>query len=136
MKINNSAELHAAIKELEVQEEMQKEIMVEKFHAIYESFKPINLLKSSLSKIIKSPDVVDGIINTTVGLGTGLLSKNLLIGKSAGIVKKLLGTAVELGVVGLVSKNIDSIKLNGLNFLSKIFKSKKTATEKQFRSGH
>ena len=136
MKINNSAELHAAIKELEVQEEMQKEILVEKFHAIYESFKPINLLKSSLSKIIKSPDVVDGIINTTVGLGTGLLSKNLLIGKSAGIVKKLLGTAVELGVVGLVSKNIDSIKLNGLNFLSKIFKSKKTATEKQFRSGH
>jgi radical SAM superfamily enzyme len=136
MKINKSAELHAAIKELEVQEEMQKEIMVEKFHAIYESFKPINLLKSSLSKIIKSPDVVDGIINTTVGLGTGLLSKNLLIGKSAGIVKKLLGTAVELGVVGLVSKNIDSIKLNGLNFLSKIFKSKKTATEKQFRSGH
>jgi hypothetical protein len=130
MKINNSAELHAAIEELEVQKEMQKDILVEKFHTIYESFKPMNLLKSSLNKIIKSPDVVDGIINTTIGLGTGLLSKNLLIGKSAGIVKKLLSTAVELGVVGLVSKNIDAVKLNGLNFLSKIFKPKKVSTEK------
>jgi hypothetical protein len=38
----------------------------------------------------------------------------------------LLGTAVEFGVAGLVSKNSDSIKSGGLNLLSKIFKSKRS----------
>jgi len=124
MKINNSAELQTAIKQLEYQEKINKNKLIDQFHATHESLKPINILKNSLGKIVKSPATVDTVVNTAVGLGTGLLSKSL-IGKSTGIVKRLLVTALELGTVGLVSKNSESIKLTGLNLLSKIFKSKR-----------
>jgi hypothetical protein len=127
MKINNSTELRAAIKQLENQEKAQKDKLIEQFHTTQESLRPANILKNSLNKIVKSPDVTENIVNAAAGLGTGLLSKTLLVGKSAGIVKKLLVTALELGVVGLVSKNSESIKLGGINLLSKIFRSKKSS---------
>lgn len=127
MKINTSLELKEAIKRLEQQNEMQKKSIVTEFHATYERLKPINILKSSLNKVVHSPGTVENIINATVGLGAGVLSKKLLIGKSAGILKKLLGSAVEFGVAGLISNNVDSIKSGGMNLFSKIFKSKKSS---------
>ena len=127
MEINTSADLQAAIKRLEQQSELQKEMVVEQFHETYESLKPMNLLKSSLNKVVHAPGVVENIINATLGLGAGVFSKKLLIGKSTGILKKLLGAAVEFGVAGLVSKNSGSLKSGGINLLSKIFKSNKAA---------
>jgi hypothetical protein len=126
MEINNSAELKEAIKLLEKQKSIQKERLTEQFHIAYESLKPINILKNSLNKVVNSPGVSDNIIDTSISLGAGLLSKKLLIGKSAGIVKKILGLALEFGVAGLVSKNSDAIKSGSLNLLGKIFKSKKS----------
>ena len=126
MEINNSAELKEAIKLLEEQKSIQKERLTEQFHIAYESLKPINILKNSLNKVVNSPGVSDNIIDTSISVGAGLLSKKLLIGKSAGIVKKILGLALEFGVAGLVSKNSDAIKSGGLSLLGKIFKSKKS----------
>ena len=126
MEINNSAELKEAIKLLEKQKSIQKERLTEQFHIAYQSLKPINILKNSLNKVVNSPGVSDNIIDTSISLGAGLLSKKLLIGKSAGIVKKILGLALEFGVAGLVSKNSDTIKSGGLSLLGKIFKSKKS----------
>ena len=127
MKINNSADLKVAIQKLEQQKEIHKELLIEQFHKTAESLKPINILKNSLNKVVHSPGTVENIINTAVSLGVGLLSKKLLIGKSSSIVKKLLGTAMEFGVAGLISKQSSSIKSGGLNLLSKIFKSKKSS---------
>lgn len=126
MEINNTSDLHAAIKKLEQQKEMQKDMLIEQFHTACESLKPVNILKNSLNRVVHSPGVVENIVNATVGLGAGLLSKKILIGKSTGIVKKLLGLVLEFGVAGLVSKNSDSIKSGGINLLSKIFKSKRS----------
>ena len=125
MEINNSAELKEAIKLLEKQKSIQKERLTEQFHIAYESLKPINILKNSLNKVVNSPGVSDNIIDTSISVGAGLLSKKLLIGKSAGVVKKILGLALEFGVAGLVSKNSDAIKSGGLSLLGKFFKSKK-----------
>lgn len=126
MQINNSSELKEAIKLLEKQKSIQKERITEEFHIAYERLKPVNILKNSLNKVFNSPRVSDKIIDTSISVGAGLLSKKLLIGKSAGIVKKALGIVLEFGVAGLVSKNSDAIKLGGLNLLGKIFKSKKS----------
>ncbi len=125
MEINNSAELKAAIKLLEQQKIIEKQILTQQFHVTYESLKPINILKNSLNKVINSPGTSDNLIDTSMSLGAGILSKKLLVGKSAGIIKKILGFVLEFGVAGLVSKNADVIKSGSLNFLRKIFKSKK-----------
>ena len=50
MEINNSSELQAAIKKLELQKESQKDLLVKHFNATYQSLKPFNILKNSLSK--------------------------------------------------------------------------------------
>ena len=131
MKINNLADLHTAIQKLEQQKESEKDLLIQQFHITTESLKPINILKNSLNKVIHSPSTVENIINTTVSLGVGLLSKKFLIGKSSSLVKKILGTAMEFGVAGLISKQSSSIKLGGLNLLSKIFKSKKSPPQIQ-----
>lgn len=131
MKINNLADLHTAIQKLEQQKEREKDLLIQQFHITTESLKPINILKNSLNKVIHSPSTVENIIDTTVSLGVGLLSKKLLIGKSSSLVKKILGTAMEFGVAGLISKQSSSIKLGGLNLLSKIFKSKKSPPQIQ-----
>ncbi len=124
MQINNSAELRENIKRLEQHQQQQKDNLAEEFYATYQSLMPINILKSSINKVVHSPGAVDNIVNAGISIGLGLLSKKVMIGKSAGIAKKLLGTAMELGVASLVSKKAASIKSGGLNLLSKIFKPK------------
>lgn len=124
MEINNSAELRDTIKRLEQQQEAQKDKLVEQFHVTYESFRPVNILKNSINKVVHSPGTADNIVSAGISIGLGLLSKKLVIGKSAGIAKRLLGTAMELGVGSLVANKAASIKSGGLNLLSKIFKSK------------
>ena len=125
MEINNSSDLKAAIIRLEQQNKIQKNLVVEQFHTTYESLKPVNILKSSLNKVVHSPGVVENVINATIGLGAGFLSKKILLGGSRGILNKLLGTAVEFGVAGLVSKKSGSIKSGGISLFNKLFKPKK-----------
>lgn len=129
MKISNSTDLQMAIKKLEQQKVFQKEMLIEQFDSVIESLKPINILKNSLNKVVQSPATVENIIKTTLSLGIGLLSKKLLVGKSTGIVKKMFGSAMEFGVAGLLSQQANTIKLVGLNLLSKIFKSKKSSPQ-------
>lgn len=123
-EINNREDLEAAIKRLEQQTTAQKQQLVDQFHMTYNNLKPVNILKNSINKIVHSPDVVDNIVNTGLSVGLGLLSKRLVVGKSAGVVKKLLGTAMELGVANLVARKSASIKSGGLDLLSKIFKAR------------
>ena len=125
MEINNSIDLKAAIEQLENKNLVQKNAITDQFNDTLESLKPINLLKSSFNKVVRSPGLVENIINATVGLGAGFLSKKMLIGKSSSILKKLLGNAVEFGVAGLITKNSGSIKNTGLGLFNKIFHSKK-----------
>ena len=125
MEINNAADLKAAIERLESKNLAQKNIITEQYHNTIESLKPMNILKSSFNKVVRSPGLVENILNATVGLGAGFLSKKMLIGKSTSILKKLLGNAVEFGVAGLVTKNSSSIKSTGLGLFNKIFHSKK-----------
>ncbi len=59
-----------------------------------------------------------------MGLGVGLLSKKLFIGKSAGLLKTVLGSAVEIGIAGLVAKNSGTIRSAGSRLFKNIFRSK------------
>lgn len=125
MEIKNSADLKAAIVELENRKVNEKQGLVNDFHAIAESLKPLNLLKSTFHKVKESQGISGNILKAAVGLGVGLLSKKILISKSTGVVKTLLGSAIKMGVAGLVAKNTDNIKTSGTRFFKNIFSGKK-----------
>lgn len=125
MEIKNSADLRAAILELEGKKHREKEQLVENFHALTESLSPINLIKSTFNKVKESPGLTGSVLKATIGLGVGLLSKRLLVGSAPGLFKKIIGSAVEMGVAGLVAKNSETLKSKGIRLLKNIFRSKK-----------
>jgi len=125
MEIKNSADLKAAIVELENRKVNEKQGLVNDFHAITESLKPLNLLKSTFHKVKESQGIGGNILKAAFGLGVGLLSKKILISKSTSVVKTLLGSAIKMGVAGLVAKNTDNIKTSGTRFFKNMFSTKK-----------
>lgn len=118
-KINSESELRAAILQLEGMQEEEGKLLRVQFQLAYESIKPINLIKSTISEAIESKDIKDDIVNTAIGLTTGFLSKVLFEGKKSSPLKKLLGTALMFGITRLVAKNPETLKSIG-NRLFKI----------------
>jgi len=69
--------------------------------------KPANLLKNTLHEIQESTSLKHNLLKVALGLGVGYFSRKLVIGKSAGIVKKALGTALQYGITNFIAKKDD-----------------------------
>ena len=120
LNIHDADSLKAAIAELKEKERREKQELVTNFHALTESLKPVNLIKSTFHEVTGKTGIGGTLFNTALSLGTGALSKKLLIGSSNTIIKKIAGYAVRAGVTGVVANNASKIKYAGLNLISKI----------------
>jgi len=120
-KINSIAGLTEAIIELETRQAEEAIMLREQFNLAYNSIKPVNLIKSTIIEAAGSKELKDNILNTTVGLGAGYLSKILVQGTSKNPLKKLFGNILMFGITNLVTKNPEVVKTAGQQFL-KIFK--------------
>lgn len=101
------------------------EQLKEQFHLAYESIKPINLIKNLFHEATTSPEIKTDLVSKAIGLGTGFISKKLLLGSSHNPIKKVFGTVFEFAVANLVSKHTDGIKLIGGNLLKHFLKKNK-----------
>jgi len=119
-KINSETGLRDAILQLESKQADEAKMLKEQFHLAYESIKPINLIKSILKEAVASRDLLDNLLNTSVGLTAGYLSKILFQGVTKSPFKKLLGTALMFGIINVVAKNPEAVKSFGNGFLKMI----------------
>jgi len=103
-KIANTTDLTTAIKRLERKKMLMEEDLRDEFHIILESLKPANILKNTIHEVRESTELKHNILKVALGLGAGYFSRKLVIGKSAGIVKKALGTALQYGITNFVAK--------------------------------
>lgn len=103
--IHTTSDLKRAIQDLERKQDMEELSLKNQFHETIESFKPSNILKNTVSEVAASPSFKHNLLNVVVGLGAGYLSKKLVVGKEAGLLKKGLGTALQFAVTSLVAKN-------------------------------
>ncbi len=122
MKINNTVQLREAIALLKAEAEEKRLIMIDQFHDTYDSLKPINLIKTAFHKVADLPDLASQVIGTSIGVGAGILSKKILIGKSTNIFKKLFGVILEFAIAGAVAKNSNGIKRQGAELFKKLVK--------------
>lgn len=122
MKIDSKASLNAAIIELEKKKILQEEELIDQYRLTRESLTPINLIKSGISKLGEMPGIGEGILKTAAGLGVGILSKKLFLGKSPTILKKLLGGVFEFAVAKSTVNNADKIKAFGMSLYNNLFK--------------
>lgn len=109
-QIKTQHELRAAIIRLEIQQAEEGRALKEQFQTAYQSIKPANIILNTLKDLGESNFVKDGFLNTTVGLGTGYLSKVVFQGVVNSPIKKLLGSALMFGISNVVAKNPDAIK--------------------------
>ncbi|MFO7672842.1 MAG: hypothetical protein R6V74_03960 [Lutibacter sp.] len=117
-QIKTQYELRAAILRLEIQQAEEGRALKEHFQLAYKSIKPANIILNTLKDLGESSILKDGILNSSVGFGTGYLSKVLFQGVVNSPIKKLLGSAIMFGITNFVTKHPEGIKLMG----AKIFK--------------
>lgn len=105
--IANTTDLATAIKRLERRRMIMEEGLKEDFHNILENLKPANILKNTLHEVRESTPLKHNLIKIAIGLGAGYFSRKMIIGQSAGIVKKVLGTALQYGITNFVARKKD-----------------------------
>jgi hypothetical protein len=109
--INSESGLKNAIFLLELRQKEEGEMLKEEFNVAVESIKPLNLIKSTFKGVAESDEIKDNILNTSVGLAAGFVSKKLFVSVSHSPIKNILGTAILVGITNLVTKNPNTVKL-------------------------
>ena len=124
--ITSVIELKNAIQQLEVEQAIDERLLKEQFYMTYQSLKPINLLRNAIYEITKSPDLKDSVLGTAAGLVTGYISRKIaLIGAPSNLIRRLLGTVLQLGVTNVVIQNPEMIKSFGQYIFQHIFHKKR-----------
>jgi len=111
--ITTSAGLKEAIQILEFEQIGNGQRLEVDFYVAFDSLRPANLIKSTIFNIASSPNLIDNVLGGAIGLATGYLSKKIVVGASASILKKLLGSILQFGVTTVVAQHPDSIKSIG-----------------------
>ena len=118
--IDSETSLREAIVQLEGKWIDDGKQVKEQFFQTIESIKPINLIKSTFKDAVASPDLKDKILNTSVGLTAGFLTKLLFQGVVKSPINRLIGTAVMFGITNIVAKNPETVKSIGKGFFKMI----------------
>ncbi|MFM2224036.1 MAG: hypothetical protein RJA07_238 [Bacteroidota bacterium] len=118
--ITTVADLKAAIQQLEYQQTKEWYELKSEALASYENLQPLNVLKNSLQKAVALPNLKTDLINASMGLAAGYLSKALLVGDSKSPIKKALGALLQFGIANVVSKNSETIKSFAENVFNKM----------------
>jgi hypothetical protein len=109
-KVNSEQLLREAILQLEARQVYEQKILRDQFNITYERMKPVNLLKNAFKEVSESPELKNNVMNTSVGLATGYLSKVLFEGASHSPVRKLLGSALMFGITNIVARHPDAVR--------------------------
>jgi hypothetical protein len=105
--IASTSDLATAIKRLERKKAVMEEDLKDHFHILLEDLKPKNILKNTIDEVQQSTELKHNLFKVALALGAGYFSRKMVVGKSAGILKKALGTALQYGVTNFVAKKED-----------------------------
>jgi hypothetical protein len=105
--INHTETLQEAIQLLKMQQAGQLDLLKEQYRNTYEHLKPINILKRSFNQLTSTADFKGSVVSNIVGIGTGYLTKKVLLGSTPNIFKKVLGTLLQLAITNVVTKRTE-----------------------------
>ena len=107
--ISTSQELRNRIEYLEKKAKEQELKLKSTFNLAYESVKPQNLIRNAFTDAMEEPDIRHNTVNTVVGLLTGFISRKIIVGSTAGIFRKLAGTAIQYGITKYIANNLTGL---------------------------
>lgn len=109
-KLTPQARLQESILLLETQRANEEILLKAEFKDTIESLNPLNLLKSGVGEFIKSPNLKENVLDVSLSLVAGFLSKKIAFGNSQSHVKQVVGDLLQASVTSIFSKNVDAIK--------------------------
>ena len=126
VNIATREDLRNAIKALEVEQIEKELILKEHFYIVYDSLRPINIIKATLKDLVSfsSSSISGNLSGTALGEAGGFLLKKLFIGNSGNIFRKLFGTLLQLGITNIASKKSDVIISTVQSVLQRLFRKK------------
>ena len=104
-KLESKMYLNEAIAELEKRREKELYELKEEFKLTYESLKPMNVLKSTIKKFTKLPELKNGLTSTSIGLVAGLVARNVFFRSSKNPIKILMGLFIQNVVTAFATRN-------------------------------
>jgi hypothetical protein len=125
-QINSIAELKDSIQLLELERDYQNRVLKDYFLVVTTNFKPENLLISSINGDNTSNLLIDNLIDSTIGLASGFITKKLIIGKSDNKFRILLGSVFQLVATNFIAKHHNTIESLGKFLLQSFLKRNKS----------
>ena len=127
--INNLTDLRREIESLRLQQGSDVLALKEQAQITYESLKLVNLLKGVFKDLTSTTDFKDGLVNSSLGLGVGYLTKKVVLGATHNPLKQLIGILLQSTVTNVVSKNGDDIKESVYKLIGNLIKKIKESRE-------
>lgn len=90
-----SDNLKLAIATLEIKQKKDLEMIKEDLHEMYESLKPINVIKSTFNGLKESPDVMHNLTDMAIGNAIGFIVRKIFFRDSKNPLRNLAGVAIE-----------------------------------------
>ena len=106
-KINHTETLQEAILLLKLQQSGQLDQLKEQYRYTYESLKPINIIKRTFTQLTSTAEFKGNVVSNLIGIGTGYLTKKVLVGSTNNIFKKVFGTMLQLAITNIVTKKTE-----------------------------
>jgi hypothetical protein len=131
--ISNTAKLKNAIQLLEVEQSVKRQQLKEQLNYTFQALKPLNLLRSTLKDFTSSPNLVDNVLGSAIGLASGFVSKKIFLGSSGNIIRKFLGSVLQFGVTNAVARHPEGIKTLSQFIAQHLFRKKETNPENSAR---
>jgi len=128
--ITSVAALKNAIQFKEVEQAVKGQLLKEQLYFTLENLKPANLIKGTLKDLASSPKLYENVLGTVVGIATGYLSKKIIVGFSGGIISKIFGSILQIGVTSAVAQNPAPVAKFGKFVFNRVFRAKQLKAKK------
>ena len=127
-KINSIDELQKSIDLLEARQVSEVVILKDEVNSIFEGLKPANLIKSTVNELANSSNFKGNIIEISLNLATGYLTKKVIIGDSPSPLQKSLANLLQIGISRIILNNINTIESYTSNVISNVLSKDQTSS--------
>ena len=103
--ISTSAELKAAIAELEKKKEIQQLTIKGQFSETKKALNPVHLVKNTFSHLAETPEIKKTLISTIIGIAIGYVSNKVVHALQEDKLDRMVNNFIDQGVDKVVKKN-------------------------------
>lgn len=107
--LNQNQLLDEQIRLLKIKQSEDFEVLKSQFHLTLESLKPINLVKETINDFKNSKEIKSSLLESTLGIAAGYVTRKMIVGKSSSMIKKTAATIIQYLVSNYITKKAEKI---------------------------